>query len=614
MRLSYLKYTLTALLLMLALSACGDSAQSVLSAPTDIKAVAGPDRVTVSWQDNSDAEDGFIVYRRTVTEEAEANLELRAETETDLTTFVDTEVEPGQPYVYAVSARGQDGESALSEESTPAVPETPEATLSIVWQGGGEGRLTSDPAGLNCQAGEACSANFDLGTEVSLNLNPAASSSFTGWGGACEGAGACKLVLNDSAQVTVNLQGLETLTVLRAGQGSGTVTSDPAGIECKPDGLNCSAQFIAGTAVTLTASPAEKSAFAGWSGACSGENCTLTLDDSKTVTATFEQRRYTLSVEKTGPGGGEVTSVSPAGISCGDDCSEAFIEGTVDSLRASADAGSRFTGWQGADCSGTANCRVTLNADQTVSADFTFVAPVIESFSVAQPLLARGESTTLNWTVMGQGDITLSINRGVGDVSGQQSATISPTQTTNYTLTARSQYGTTTAQVSVTVGDAPAIAAFTAEPATILSGDSTLLSWSVSGDAPVTLRLTPGNVDVSDDTSIIREPTRTTNYKLTATNRFGIAEARVKVTVQAAYELSVIVTPQRGGRVVSVPSGINCGRNSTRCSAIFIEGTEVNLGVVRGDFERWENCPEAVGLLCSLTVTQDLAVTAVFDD
>ena len=58
-----------------------------------------------------------------------------------------------------------------------------------------------------------------------------------------------------------------TLTVAKAGTGSGTVTSSPAGINC---GATCSASFPAATVVTLTAAPAAGSTFAGWSGACSG--------------------------------------------------------------------------------------------------------------------------------------------------------------------------------------------------------------------------------------------------------------------------------------------------------------------------------------------------------
>jgi hypothetical protein len=58
-----------------------------------------------------------------------------------------------------------------------------------------------------------------------------------------------------------------TLTIAKAGGGSGTVTSSAGGINC---GTTCAADFDSGTSVALTATPAENSTFAGWSGACSG--------------------------------------------------------------------------------------------------------------------------------------------------------------------------------------------------------------------------------------------------------------------------------------------------------------------------------------------------------
>jgi len=78
-----------------------------------------------------------------------------------------------------------------------------------------------------------------------------------------------------------------TLSVSTSGgNGNGSVTSSPAGIEC---GITCTADFDYGTVVTLTAVPAVGSTFTGWSGACVGGSptCTLTMDASKNVTATF---------------------------------------------------------------------------------------------------------------------------------------------------------------------------------------------------------------------------------------------------------------------------------------------------------------------------------------
>jgi len=79
---------------------------------------------------------------------------------------------------------------------------------------------------------------------------------------------------------------------------------------------------------------------------------------------------YVLSVLKTGTGAGTVSS-SPAGISCGSDCTEAYAGGSSVVLTATASFGSVFSGWSGGGCSGTGTCTVALNADTEVTAAFT---------------------------------------------------------------------------------------------------------------------------------------------------------------------------------------------------------------------------------------------------
>jgi uncharacterized repeat protein (TIGR01451 family)/CSLREA domain-containing protein len=77
-----------------------------------------------------------------------------------------------------------------------------------------------------------------------------------------------------------------TLSAAKAGTGSGTVTSSPGGINC---GGDCSENYVNGTSVTLTATPAAGSLFTGWSGGgCSGTGtCVVVVNTNKTVTASF---------------------------------------------------------------------------------------------------------------------------------------------------------------------------------------------------------------------------------------------------------------------------------------------------------------------------------------
>lgn len=75
------------------------------------------------------------------------------------------------------------------------------------------------------------------------------------------------------------------ITVTTAGSGTGTITSDPTGINCP---TVCSASFPQNTQVTLTETPGTSYAFAGWGGACSGTaGCVVTLSAASSVSATF---------------------------------------------------------------------------------------------------------------------------------------------------------------------------------------------------------------------------------------------------------------------------------------------------------------------------------------
>jgi DNA-binding beta-propeller fold protein YncE len=78
-----------------------------------------------------------------------------------------------------------------------------------------------------------------------------------------------------------------TLSVGKEGAGGGTVSSEPAGINC---GSACVAEYDAGAVVVLTATPDGSSTFGGWSGCASvsGEECVVTLGADRAVSASFD--------------------------------------------------------------------------------------------------------------------------------------------------------------------------------------------------------------------------------------------------------------------------------------------------------------------------------------
>jgi uncharacterized repeat protein (TIGR01451 family) len=91
---------------------------------------------------------------------------------------------------------------------------------------------------------------------------------------------------NVSANHTIQAFFRSTLFVVRSGTGTGTVTSNPSGINC---GTDCNEPYPGGTAVTLSAVAAAGSVFSGWSGSgCSGTGtCVVTMTTSTFVSATF---------------------------------------------------------------------------------------------------------------------------------------------------------------------------------------------------------------------------------------------------------------------------------------------------------------------------------------
>ncbi len=171
--------------------------------------------------------------------------------------------------------------SADKTLTAPFVPIT--RTVKAVVQGGGKVAAASGVI-VNCTSsgGAACEGPYGEDSEVVLTAAPNAHQKFLSWSGCTTVVGAqCKLKV-PAANATVTAQFapiVHTLTVSRAGSGSGSVSCD---------GAACAASYEEGAKITIAASAASGSSFAGFSGGgCSATPCTLTLEADTTVAATF---------------------------------------------------------------------------------------------------------------------------------------------------------------------------------------------------------------------------------------------------------------------------------------------------------------------------------------
>jgi IPT/TIG domain-containing protein/PASTA domain-containing protein/List-Bact-rpt repeat protein len=168
----------------------------------------------------------------------------------------------------------------------------PKFKLTVTKSGTGSGTVKGgspgEPNTINC--GATCEHEYLENGVVTLTHEATTGSEFVAWTGACTGSGTCEVTMSAVKSVGASFNTIPPATfnlkVVKAGSGSGAVTSSPSGINC---GSECEHAYNSGTLVTLTANASAGSTFAGWSGAgCSGTGtCVVTMSAAKEATATF---------------------------------------------------------------------------------------------------------------------------------------------------------------------------------------------------------------------------------------------------------------------------------------------------------------------------------------
>lgn len=177
----------------------------------------------------------------------------------------------------------QNAVATFTAITTPPPPPPPVTQFGLTVTITGTGSVSSSPVGIACPGD--CTQNYDDGGGVTLTAVPGANQQFSGWANACGGMSTtCTLNMNQNRTAVAQFTPIQhTLTVSVTGTGS--VTSNPTGIDC---GSDCTQVYDHGTSVTLTATPGASQRFAGWSGACSGTSpCIVSLTQARAVTASF---------------------------------------------------------------------------------------------------------------------------------------------------------------------------------------------------------------------------------------------------------------------------------------------------------------------------------------
>jgi DNA-binding beta-propeller fold protein YncE len=290
-------------------------------------------------------------------------------------------------------------------------------TVSAAITGTGSGTITG--TGINCPG--TCLSTYPDGTVVVLTATPSAGSVFVQWSG-CDTVtdNQCTVtVLHATSSVTATFTALVTYNIVLEGYqevspyvqtaatGGGTAVFNPVTGQLS---FNISYSGL----VDQNGQPALEIDTHIYS-AARGANGTATIPMSSGTTKTdpihlSPQQQldlgngllyvnietaahpngelrgqidnlgaaptHTLTVVEAGTGAGVVGGLSEAGaiLTCPSQCSATVPVGKTVSLLPLSALGSRFVGWSGA-CTGSSDCQVTMNADQSVTVTFDLTPP-----------------------------------------------------------------------------------------------------------------------------------------------------------------------------------------------------------------------------------------------
>ena len=159
------------------------------------------------------------------------------------------------------------------------------------------------------------------------------------------------------------------------------------------------------------------------------------------------------------------------------------------------------------------------------------------AFDASAKAVLPGEPVVLRWECAGSAKVRL--EPGGLELDGKSEVTVTPLESTRYTVTANNAAGgqSRTLEVAVLGRAAAALPApatvciFEASRTVVKPGEQVDLRWVCQGDAKV--RLEPGGLELDGQSSIAVVPDKTTVYTLSVSNLLGGTSRSVEVRVEA---------------------------------------------------------------------------------
>lgn len=209
-------------------------------------------------------------------------------------------------------------------------------------------------------------------------------------------------------------------------------------------------------------------------------------------------------------------------------------------------------------------------------------APRIVQFTANPTSITQGSSSTLVWQV--DNATTVSISPGINSVPLVGTQSVTPAQTTTYTLTATNTYGSVNATATVTVtpptppaNTPPSISSFTANPPVSPSPGSPVVLTCLAKNASSVSISGAGSLNANGQVTV--NPQQTTTYQCTATGSVGppaTASVTVQVTPATTTPPPTIIVGGLSGLTCSAPTAPGNVHATYVCQTV-VRQVQINL-------------------------------------